>query len=73
MNISCRYTGRFDCGCKYALRATVHDGNDKLIEQHNYNDVLPQWEANIWTKVCTYSYFILYSIFDSKHSDKIIT
>ncbi|XP_025202011.1 F-box only protein 27-like isoform X2 [Melanaphis sacchari] len=61
------YTGRFDCGCKYALRATVHDGNDKLIEQHNYSDVLPQWEANIWTKAShsfknqsNASYLILY-------------
>ncbi|XP_060852462.1 F-box only protein 17-like [Rhopalosiphum padi] len=50
ISVSEWYTGRFDCGCKYALRATVHDRNDKLIEQHNYNDVLPQWEANIWTK-----------------------
>lgn len=50
ISVSEWYTGRFDCGCKYALRATVHDKNDKLIEQHNYNDTLPQWEANIWTK-----------------------
>ncbi|XP_025412344.1 F-box only protein 27-like [Sipha flava] len=44
------YSGRFDCGCKYTLKAAIHDSNGKLIEQHNYNDVLPQWEANIWTK-----------------------
>ncbi|CAI6366694.1 unnamed protein product [Macrosiphum euphorbiae] len=67
ISVSEWYNSRFDCGCKYVLRATVFDGNGELIEQHNYNDVLPQWGDNIWTKAShsfknqsNASYLILY-------------
>ncbi|VVC34170.1 F-box domain,Galactose-binding domain-like,F-box associated (FBA) domain [Cinara cedri] len=45
------YSGRFDCGCKYAFRANVHDSTERVLEQHNYNDNLLQGQANKWTKI----------------------
>ncbi|XP_050536224.1 F-box only protein 6-like [Daktulosphaira vitifoliae] len=45
------FSGRFDCGCKYSFKVTVHDNNGKLLEQHNYDKILNQWEADQWTKV----------------------
>lgn len=53
-----RYSGRFDCGCKYVFKATIHDYNNELLEQHDYYDVLRQWEADRWIKVCLFKYML---------------
>lgn len=36
------------------FKATVHDSDDELLEQHDYNDVILQWEADRWIKVCIF-------------------
>ncbi|XP_050428955.1 F-box only protein 6-like [Adelges cooleyi] len=45
------FSGRFDCGCKYSLEATVYDDKNCILEQHNYQKTLHQWQADSWTKI----------------------
>lgn len=36
----------------------LYDKKNKLLEQHNYNDLLQQGEANNWKKVCILNIYL---------------
>ncbi|GLV43987.1 hypothetical protein CBL_12717 [Carabus blaptoides fortunei] len=44
------FAGRFDCGCKYKLRARLYNKGELLYEKAESRTVI-QWAGHEWSKV----------------------
>lgn len=56
-----RFAGRYDCGCKYKLTASLLNDRHEILYQKEEERQINQWEGRDWKKVYNILFFKFYS------------